>query len=333
MVDLKKLIQNGVQFGHQTWRWSPLMAPYIWGEKNGVHLIDVSKTALQLDRAARFLEGVAAEGKQILWVGTKKSAQNAVHAAAESLKCPYVVNRWIGGTLSNFSQVKKSVTKLLHFEDVIDKAEKYSYTKKEFGMFQKLVNRLEKNVGGIKSLTWPVGAVVVIDAKKESTAVREAFTMGIPVVALVDTIGWPRDVVVDYLIPGNDDAARAVSVIVAELSDAIARGRELARARKAEKTAAEEAAALEASAEIGEAGILLDEGEEAEAGKKRGAQRRTAKIVAPGEEVDGEVSHKKGERKPAPAASRSSSALRRRLPAQKKGDAKKSTEKKADRAS
>src|ERR1700722_13560156 len=159
---IKKLVEAGVHFGHLMSRWCPKMAPYIWGHKNKVHLIDVSKTARQIEKAAKFLESVAAEGKQILWVGTKKAAQDAITQAAATSHMPSVNHRWIGGTLSNHIQVKKSVTKLAHHEDVIVKAEKMPhYTKKELNVFQKLVARLDKNVGGIRQLRWPLGALVI----------------------------------------------------------------------------------------------------------------------------------------------------------------------------
>lgn len=324
MVDLKLLIANGVQFGHQTWRWSPLMAPYIWGEKNGVHLIDVSKTAMQLDRAARFLESVTAEGKQVLWVGTKKAAQGVIKETAEHLKCPYAVNRWIGGTLTNFPQVKKSVTKLLHFEDVVEKTDKYSYTKKEFGTFKKVVDRLEKNVGGIRTLNWPVGALVVVDAKKEATAIREAASMGVPIVALVDTIGWPNDVVIDYLVPGNDDAARAISVIVKELSAAVERGMEVARTKKVEADTAQEIAAYEAGKATSADLVLGEEGEEEKkkrpARAPRSAAPAAAEAPAPRAAAAARgTAGKKDEHKPATARA---AAPRRRPLAPKKTETK-----------
>jgi small subunit ribosomal protein S2 len=220
---VKKLVEAGVHFGHLMSRWCPKMAPYIWGNRNKVHLIDVSKTARQIEKAAKFLESVAAEGKQILWVGTKKAAQEAVAQAGKASHMPSVNHRWIGGTLSNYIQVKKSVTKLAHHEDVIAKAEKMPhYTKKELNVFQKLVQRLEKNVGGIRQLRYPVGAIVIVDVRKEAAALREAVTMGIPVVALVDTNNDPS--LVDHVIPSNDDAPEAIACVLGELSVAAARG-------------------------------------------------------------------------------------------------------------
>lgn len=233
MIDLKLLIKNGVQFGHQTWRWNPKMRPYIWGSKNDVHLIDISKTAQQLERAAQFLESVAATGKPVLWVGTKKAAQGAIAEAATLLQCPSVTHRWIGGTLTNYPQVKKSVTKLLHFEDVVARAAESHYTKKEVNVFNKMAERLSKNVGGIRTLTWPVGAVIVVDTRKEHVAVKEAIAAGVPVVALVDTNNDPS--MIDYVIPTNDDAPRAIKVIIDYLVQAVQKGQEVAATRPQEE--------------------------------------------------------------------------------------------------
>jgi len=237
MVDFKDLVKAGLHFGHQTSRWNPKMAPYIWGFRGGIHLIDVSKTAHYLEKAAKFLEAVAAENKQILFVGTKKAAQEVVEKWAKELKMPYVTNRWIGGTLTNFSQVKKSVTKLLHFEDIIARSSQFSYTKKELLTFQKVVDRLQQNVGGIRNLKWPIGAVIIIDVRKEKTVLSEANQAGLPVVALVDTNSDPKDI--NYVIPGNDDSPKAVKFIVEYLGEAVKRGIAEAAKKKEEQQKAE----------------------------------------------------------------------------------------------
>lgn len=219
---IKDLIKAGVHFGHHTARWNPKMAPYIWGFKSNIHLIDVSKTAFYLERAAKFLESVAADGKQILWVGSKKAAQQTVSDVAKDLNMPVVSHRWVGGTLTNFPQVKKSVTKLLHFEDVVSRASDLYYTKKEILTFKKTVDRLQKNVGGIRSLHWPIGAVVVVDVRHEDTAVAEAVSAGIPIVALVDTNCDPT--LINYVIPGNDDSPRSIKIMIEYLAQAAKRG-------------------------------------------------------------------------------------------------------------
>jgi len=203
-------------------------------------LIDVSKTAHYLEQAAKFLETVAAENKQILWVGTKKSAQGAIGKLAKEIKMPYVTNRWIGGTLTNFSQVKKSVTKLLHFEDIIARAAEFPYTKKELLTFQKIVDRLQQNVGGIRNLKWPIGAVVIVDVRKEKTALSEASQVGLPVVALVDTNCDPTGI--DYVVPGNDDSPKAVNFIIDYFGEAVKRG-VIEAAKKAKEEPKKEASA------------------------------------------------------------------------------------------
>ncbi len=272
MIDLKELIKSGVHFGHRKSVWAPRMAPFIWGMKNNVHLIDVSKTAYNLEKAAQFLESVAAEGKPILWVGTKKPAQPIIAATAKELDMPYVTHRWIGGTLSNHSQVKKSVTKLLHYEDILSKADKYPYyTKKELNTFQKVVERLKKNIGGIVNLKWPIGALVLVDIKKEQSALREAAVMGIPVVALVDTNSDPA--LVDYIIPGNDDAPRSIKCVIDYLEQAVKRGMEASTAKKDEKEKAE--VEQEEVSEL----ILDEESDDEEAGKsKRAAKKATDEV-------------------------------------------------------
>ncbi len=222
MVDMKQLIDAGVHFGHKTSRWSPKMAGYIWGSRNGVHLIDVSKTAFLLQKAGERLFELAKNGGQILLVGTKKSAKESIKKAATELGMPSVVDRWIGGTLTNSEQVKKAVTRLLHLRDVMSKGDVH-VGKKELSMLTKEIARLERNVGGIIDLSYPPAALVIVDAKKEYSAIREASYIGIPVIGLVDTNTNPEGVT--CVIPGNDDSPRAVACIVAYLAEQIAKGK------------------------------------------------------------------------------------------------------------
>jgi small subunit ribosomal protein S2 len=275
MIDFKELAKAGVHFGHQTSRWNPKMAPYIWGSRSGIHLIDVSKTASQMEKAAKFLEEIAAQGKQILWVGTKKQAQGAVKDAAE-IKMPMVTHRWIGGTLTNNSQVRKSITRMLHFEDILDKSEQTQYKKKELGTFKKIVDRLQQNVGGIKTLRWPVGAVVIVDVRKEQTALKEAVVMGVPVVALVDTNSDPS--FVTFPIPANDDSPKAIKVVVDYLIAAVKKGLDTAAQKKVQIAQAKEEKqeALEAAPEI----TSLQEEEEDE-GTSKAKATKVAKKPAP----------------------------------------------------
>lgn len=269
MKDLKELISAGVQFGHQTWRWCPKMKPYIWGAKNSVHLIDVYKTAHQLEKAAQFLEAIAAQGKPILWVGTKKAAQDVIKEIAEKAKSPYVNHRWVGGTLTNYPQVKKSVTKLLHYEDILARAGQHHYTKKELGLVQKMLDRLSKNVGGIRKLTWPVGALVVVDVNREHVAVSEARAAQVPVVALVDTNSDPS--MIDYVIPANDDAPRSIAILLDYLAEAVQRGHKVSSEQKQAHQADKEALAMESGEQKSLSRILdLDEEEDKSTGAARG---------------------------------------------------------------
>jgi small subunit ribosomal protein S2 len=267
MIDRYKLADNGVHFGHESSRWNPKMADFIWGVKSKVHIINLLKTAQQLEKAARFLESVAANGEQILWVGTKKAAQEAIQEVATKLDCPYVSHRWIGGTLTNNSQFKKMKTRLLHFEDVIANASKFPlYTKKDFVSFQKIVNRLTKNVGGMRSFNLPVGALVVVDVCKEYSAIKEAVQLGIPIVALVDTNGDPSSI--NYPIPGNDDTPKAVKIILDYLGEAVERGKAVAATTAEAKAIAQEEAPAEDAASV-EILRLTAEEESEEAQRKR----------------------------------------------------------------
>lgn len=229
MIDLKDLLAAGVHFGHKTSRWSPKMKPFIWGSKNKIHLIDIAKTAFLMERAGKYLQSIAAEGKSILFIGTKKAAQGAIFKTAKEINSPYVTNRWVGGTLTNFDQVKKAITRLLHLQDIIRKPTDY-YKKKELSMIQKEVARLEKNIGGILDLRFPPGAIVIIDAKKEISAVREAINAGIPVVALVDTNTDPSGI--NFVIPANDDSARSIEFVLQYLATFVKEGQKAVSDKK-----------------------------------------------------------------------------------------------------
>jgi small subunit ribosomal protein S2 len=242
MRDLKELfgdlVKAGVHFGHQKSRWCPKMKQYIWGQKNKVHLINIAQTAKGIEDAEKFLEAVSAEGKTVLWVGTKKAASKTIAEVGARLNQPFVSHRWLGGTLLNWSQVKKSLTRLLHYEDILAKSESNPfYTKKELNLYRKTADKLEKTVGGIRKLTLPIGAIVIVDVSKEQSAVKEAGLMGIPVIGVVDTNSDPSDI--DIVIPGNDDSVQAVSLIMNLLADAVVRGREAAAKKDKDAGAAE----------------------------------------------------------------------------------------------
>jgi len=239
-VDLKQLIDAGVHFGHKTSRWSPKMAGYIWGARNGVHLIDVSKTAFLLQRAGETLFELAKNGGQIMLVGTKKSARDSVLKAGTTLNIPRVIDRWIGGTLTNNEQVRKAVTRLLHLRDVLGKGELH-VGKKELSMLTKEVARLERNVGGIIDMAFPPAALVIVDAKREYSAIREASYLGIPIIGIVDTNTNPEGVT--CVIPANDDSPRSVSFIIEYLASRIAAGQAEWEKNKPAPTALTKAAA------------------------------------------------------------------------------------------
>ncbi|MFH1461729.1 MAG: 30S ribosomal protein S2 [bacterium] len=234
MIDLKDLLKAGVHFGHKTSRWSPKMRPFIWGSKNKVHLIDIAKTAFLLERAGKYLKDVTSQGKSVLFVGTKKAAQKTINDIATRLNEPFVTNRWIGGTLTNFEQVKKAITRLLHFQDIVKKPTEH-YKKKELSTIQKEIERLEKNIGGILNLSFPPGAIILVDAKKEKSAIHEAINSNIPVIAMVDTNTDPTGI--NFVIPANDDSPRSITFILEYLAAMIEEGKKLhAQSKKPEKT-------------------------------------------------------------------------------------------------
>jgi small subunit ribosomal protein S2 len=238
MIDLKQMLAAGVHFGHKTSRWAPKMRPYIWGAKNRVHLIDVSKTAILLERAGNFLKDVSRTGGKLLFVGTKKPAQAIIFKAATTTHMPFVIHRWVGGTLSNYEQVKKAVTRLLHMRDVLQKSAT-RYKKKEISMFQKEIDRLEKNVGGIIDFDYPPAAIIVVDVKKEHSALKEALRLGIPVVALVDTNSDPSGIT--HVIPSNDDSPKAIDFVITYLEGRILEGLKEYEASQAKVRAEQEA--------------------------------------------------------------------------------------------
>jgi len=237
-IDLKEMLKAGVHFGHKTSRWSPKMRPFIWGAKNKVHLIDVSKSAFLLERAGNFLKDVSSTGGSVLFIGTKKAAQDIVARVAKSLNMPYVINRWVGGTLSNYDQVKKAITRYLHLKDVVQKSTTH-YKKKEIVMINKEIARLDKNIGGIINLDYPPAAIVIVDAKKEHSAVKEASRLGLPIIAMVDTNTDPEGV--SFVIPSNDDSPKAIAFILEYLEGSVKAGRAAFTEQKAKERSEAEA--------------------------------------------------------------------------------------------
>ena len=221
-VSMKQLLEAGVHFGHQTRRWNPKMSLYIFGERNGIHIIDLQKTVKKLKEAYQFTKDLAASGETIVFVGTKKQAQDAIREEADRCGMPYVNYRWLGGMLTNFTTVKKSISYLKELESISEK-EMAERSKKEQSMLNKDKEKLVRSLGGIKNMPKLPGAIFVIDTKKEHIAVQEARKLGIPVIAVVDTNCDPGEV--DVVIPGNDDAIRAVKLMASVMASAVLEGR------------------------------------------------------------------------------------------------------------
>jgi small subunit ribosomal protein S2 len=225
VISMKQLLEAGVHFGHQTRRWNPKMAPYIFTERNGIYIIDLQKTVKKAEEAYNFIRQVSEEGKDILFVGTKKQAQEAIKEEAIRSNMHFVNNRWLGGMLTNFSTIKGRIRKLEQIEKMQEDGTFDVLPKKEVIKLKGEMEKLEKNLGGIRNLdASKVGAMFIVDPRKEKNAILEARILGIPVVAIVDTNCDPEEV--DYVIPGNDDAIRAVKLITAKMADAIMEGRQ-----------------------------------------------------------------------------------------------------------
>lgn len=224
VVSMKQLLEAGVHFGHQTRRWNPKMAEYIFTERNGIYIIDLQKTVKKLDEAYMFVRDLAAEGGTIIFVGTKKQAQESVKEEAERCSMPYVNARWLGGMLTNFKTIRRRIARLQQLRKMEEDGTFERLTKKEASKLTLEIEKLEKFLGGIEDMTELPGALFIVDSRKEKIAVAEARKLGIPIVAIVDTNCDPDEI--DYVIPGNDDAIRAVKLIAGTIADAIIEGRQ-----------------------------------------------------------------------------------------------------------
>lgn len=222
IISMKQLLEAGVHFGHQTRRWNPKMAKYIFTERNGIYIIDLQKTAKKVEEAYRFVRDLAAQGGKILFVGTKKQAQESIKEEAERCNMFYVNTRWLGGTLTNFKTIRKRIERLHELEKMETDGTFDVLPKKEVILLRKEKERLEKFLGGIKGMEKLPDAVFIVDPRKERIAVAEARKLGIPIVAIVDTNCDPDEV--DYVIPGNDDAIRAVKLLASKIADAVLEG-------------------------------------------------------------------------------------------------------------
>lgn len=225
VISMKQLLEAGVHFGHQTRRWNPKMAPYIFTERNGIYIIDLQKTVKKVDAAYNFVKDVVAEGKEVIFVGTKKQAQEAIKEESLRVNMHFVNHRWLGGMLTNFNTIKKRINRLEALEAMEDDGTFDVLPKKEVFQLRNQREKLERNLGGIKNMNAKnIGAMFVVDPRKEKNAINEAKILGIPVVAIVDTNCDPDDV--DYVIPGNDDAIRAVKLIASKIADAVLEGKQ-----------------------------------------------------------------------------------------------------------
>jgi small subunit ribosomal protein S2 len=222
IVHVDELIEAGVHYGHRSSRWDPRMRNFIYGKRNLIHIVDLRETVRGLIRAYRFLSKVAAQGSLILFVGTKRQAQESIQREAGACSMPYVSERWIGGMFTNFRTIRSRLRRLEELEDLLRTGEIHAYSKKRKSTLMRELRKIRRNLSGIRTLNRMPGAMVVIDAHKEATAIREARKMGVPVIALVDTDSNPEPI--DLVIPGNDDSVRAIDLVLGKLAQAVKEG-------------------------------------------------------------------------------------------------------------
>jgi small subunit ribosomal protein S2 len=254
-VTMKELLEAGVHFGHQTKRWNPKMKPYIFGARNGIYIIDLQKTVRMFKTAYDFIVDTVAGGKSVLFVGTKKQARDSIYEEANRCEMFYVHNRWLGGMLTNFQTIRKSIDRLNYFNDIQNDGSIDLFPKKERLKLGKERIKLDNNLGGIRTMTGPPGAIFVVDPKNEAIAVHEGRRLNIPIVAIVDSNCDPDDI--DYIIPGNDDAIRAIRLLTSRIADACLDGHE----RYLEKQQAEADKEVEEESEVTIAAAELQPGE------------------------------------------------------------------------
>ncbi len=273
-LTMKQLLEAGVHFGHQTRRWNPKMKPFIFGERNGIHIIDLQQTVKLFDVAYDFIVDTVANGGKVLFVGTKRQAQDTIKEEAERCQMYYVNHRWLGGTLTNFKTIRRSVEKLKKLESWFEDGTIERFPKKERLKLERLKQKLERNLGGIKEMEELPQAIYIVDPKKEHIAVLEARKLGIPIVAIVDTNCDPD--LIDYIIPGNDDAIRAIKLLTSKIADACLEGLSLYEERlqaetdkaiEEEMMEAAEASAEEIAEKIVEEAVAEASSEETSAGE------------------------------------------------------------------
>jgi len=254
-ITMKELLESGVHFGHQTKRWNPKMKQYIFGARNGIYIIDLQKTVRMFRRVYDFVVDIVASGKMLLFVGTKKQARDAIYEEANRCEMFYVHNRWLGGMLTNYQTIKKSIERLNYLNTIVNDGSINLFPKKEGLKLEKERVKLDNNLGGIRTMNNLPGAIFVVDPKNEAIAVREGRRLGIPIIAIVDTNCNPDEI--DYIIPGNDDAIRAIRLITSRIADACIEGKE----RLDEKQQAEADKEVEEVSEVATVGAELKPGE------------------------------------------------------------------------
>ena len=279
-VTMKELLEAGVHFGHQTKRWNPKMKQFIFGARNGIYIIDLQKTVRMFKTAYDFITDTVANGKSVLFVGTKKQARESIYEEANRCEMFYVQNRWLGGMLNNFQTIKKSIDRLNYLNEIMNDGSINLFPKKERLKLEKERVKLDNNLGGIRSMGALPGAIFVVDPKNEAIAVREGRRLNIPIVAIVDTNCDPDDI--DYIIPGNDDAIRAIRLISSKIADACNEGTE----RLAEKQQAEADKDQELESEVSVASADLKPGERKVISD--GSQGPVVEIIRRSAPVDGE---------------------------------------------
>lgn len=256
-IEVKDLLEAGVHFGHLTRKWDPNMAPYVYMEKNGIHIINLYKTAAKIDEASEALKKIAASGRKILFVATKKQAKDIVAEKAGAVNMPYITERWPGGMLTNFVTIRKAVKKMAAIDRMKKDGTFMTLSKKERLQVDRLRAKLEKNLGSIADMTRLPGALFVVDVKREHIAIKEAQKLNIPIFAMVDTNSDPRPI--DYVIPANDDASKSIDKVLSYVSNAIAEGLTDRKAEKEAKKAEKEAEAPKAEAKKAEEATKTEE--------------------------------------------------------------------------
>lgn len=258
-VEVKDLLEAGVHFGHLTRKWDPNMAPYIYMERNGIHIINLYKTAAKIEESAQALHKIAASGKKILFVATKKQAKDIVAEKAGAVSMPYITERWPGGMLTNFITIRKAVKKMSSIDKMKKDGTYLTLSKKERLQVDRLRAKLEKNLGSIADMTRLPGALFVVDIKREHIAIKEAQKLNIPIFAMVDTNSDPRQV--DYVIPANDDASKSIDKVLSLISSAIADGLTERKSDKTEKDSIEEKEDAKATKKAAKAKVAAEEEE------------------------------------------------------------------------